>query len=82
MWILSNRAMNILMDGDYTLAIDLKRRNKDLTIKDLFCYQFEYNSYDGFRKFYNKLLSRIIDSITFINDDTILGKLLKFLLRK
>jgi hypothetical protein len=82
MWILSNRAFNILMDGDYTLAIDLKQRDKTLTIKDLFCYQFEYNSYDGFRKLYNKVLSKIIDSIKFINDDTILGKLLKFLLRK
>lgn len=82
MWLVDNETFNRLLDGDYTLAIDLKKRDKDLTIMELFCFQLEYKSYDGFRKFYNKVLSKIINHVVFIDESSLVGKLLKFLLRK
>ena len=82
MWILSNRAFNKLMGGDYTIAIDLKKRLKDLSIAELFCYQFEYNSYDGFRKFYNKIISKIINDIKFVDENSFVGKFIKLFLGK
>ena len=76
MWIISNRALNKLLNGDYSMAIELKKRDKELTVKDLFCVQFEYESYDGFRKFYNKYLKGIIDELKFISDKSLIGKII------
>lgn len=81
MWLLSNEAMNKLLDGDYTSVILSKKKWKDLSIRELFCVQIYYDSYDGFRKFYNKKIKPIIDEIKFVDETSLLGKLIK-LLRK
>ena len=81
MWLLSNEAMNKLLDGDYTSVILSKKKWKDLSIRELFCVQIYYDSYDGFRKFYNKKIKPIIDGIKFVDETSLLGKFIK-LLRK
>jgi hypothetical protein len=79
MWILSDRAFEQLIGGDYTVVIGMKQKQKDLSIKDMFCFQFEYETYDGFRKFYNKKLSKVISDIKYIDKETVLGKVINFL---
>ena len=81
MWVLSDRVFNKLLNGDYTVAIGMKQKYKDMSITDMYCYQFEYESYDGFRKFYNKVLSPILDGIKFIDRNTLIGKILNMLMR-
>lgn len=81
MWIISDYAMNKLLNGDFTVAIGMKKRHKDMSLVDMYCYQFEYESYDGFRKFYNKVLSKIIDKITFVDRGTLLHKILSMVIK-
>lgn len=80
MWIVKNEVMNELLNGDYTMVIKMKKRHCKMSIINLFPFQFTYKSYDGFRKFYNKKLSGIIDSIMFVNDNKFIAKLIKFIM--
>lgn len=81
MWLVSDKAMNKLLDGDYTSVIYSKKKWKDLTIRELFCVQFCYNTYDGFRKFYNKKIKPIINDIHFVDNTSVVGKFLKLFRR-
>lgn len=80
MWIVDDETMNKIFGGDYTTIIEAKKKYPHLTIRELFCIQIYYNSYDGFRKFYNKSIRPIIDGIKFINNQSLLGKGIKLLM--
>lgn len=81
MWILSDEDLRHLLGGEYVQVILAKQIDKDMSIRKLFYYQFEYNSYNGFRKFYKKVLSSIIDSIKYIDEDSIIGKLILWVVK-
>jgi hypothetical protein len=76
MWILSDRAMAKIVGGDFDYVVELAKEDKSLTITQLFEFQCEYESYNGFRKFYNKYLKPIIDSISYIDDDKLIAKII------
>lgn len=79
MWIVDDETMVKLLGGDYTTIIETKKKYPHLTVRELFCIQFYYNSYDGFRKFYNKSIRPIIDGIKFVNNQSLSGKIVKLL---
>ena len=69
MWVLSDDDMRELLGGEFIQVILAKQIDKNMSIRKLFYYQVDYLSYNGFRKFYNKVLYNIIDSIKYIDDD-------------
>jgi len=77
MWILSDKAMETLLHGNQELIVTLAQANRDITIKELYRWQFNYKTYSGFRKFYTKYIQPLLDDITYIGDDTIVGRILK-----
>jgi hypothetical protein len=81
MWIISDEAMHSLLGGNYDTVIYLKQKDDSLTVRDLFCIQFCYASYDGFRKFYNKKLKSIIKDIKHLNNTSLLGNMLRFFIK-
>lgn len=81
MWILSDRAMEKIMGGEFDFVVELAKNDKVLTIKDLFFFQCEYKSYNGFRKFYNKYLKPILNNLSYIEDNTLIAKLLRFIFK-
>ena len=81
MWIVSDEAMKQLLGGEFCQVVELKKLEPRLTVKDLYLLQFKYFTYDGFRKFYNKHLSNIINSINFLDDDSFIVKIIKTILR-
>lgn len=80
MWIVSNEVMNKLLNGDYTMVIKMKKRNSGISITNLYPFQFVYKTYDGFRKFYNKKLSKTIDGMMFLNDSKFITKVIRFIM--
>lgn len=81
MWILSDRAMAKIIGGDFDYVVWLARKDKSLTISQLFEFQCEYKSYNGFRKFYNKYLKPIIDSVSYIEDEKLISKIIRKLFK-
>ena len=59
----------------------LKKIYKDISIRKLYGIQFTYFSYQGFRQFYKKYLEPIVETVKYIEDDSIIGKILKLFLR-
>ena len=82
MWVLSDDDMRELLGGEFIQVILAKQIDKDMSIRKLFYYQVDYLSYNGFRKFYNKGLYNIIDSIKYIDDDSIIGKILLWVIKR
>lgn len=82
MYIISDEAFNNLTGGEYVQVIIAKKKCPELSVAKLYNYQFNYFSYQGFRKFYKKYLEPIINEVLYIDDDTLAGKFLKGLLRK
>lgn len=81
MWIISDEAMHKLLGGNYDTVIYLKQKDDSLTVRDLFCIQFCYASYDGFRKFYNKKLKPIVKEIKHLNNTSLLGNMLRLFVK-
>lgn len=82
MYILSDDAFNNLVSGEFAQVIIAKKHQPDLSIAKLYNFQFNYFSYQGFRKFYKKYLEPIIDEVFYLDDDTIVSKILKGLFIK
>lgn len=82
MYILTDDAFNSLVNGEFAQVIIAKKHEPKLSIARLYNFQFNYFSYQGFRKFYRKYLEPIIDSISYVDDSTVLGKILKGLFKK
>lgn len=77
MYIITDEVMDKLLGGNFFIILDFAKRNKQASIKDLFCFQFKYNSYNGFRRFYNNKLKHLIGNIGYINENGFIGKLIK-----
>lgn len=82
MYILTDDAFNSLVNGEFAQVIIAKKHQPDLSIARLYNFQFNYFSYQGFRKFYKKYLEPIIDDVFYLDDDTIVSKILKGLFIK
>lgn len=81
MYLLKDEALDSLLDDNFFLVLDsLEQKNK--TVKDLYYLQFKYESYDGFRKFYNKKLKPLMGRVRYISEDSFIGKIIKLLFRK
>lgn len=80
MYILSDEAFNNLTGGEFVQVIIAKKHKPDLSVAKLYNYQFNYFSYQGFRKFYKKYLEPIINKIIYVDDETLAGKFLKGLM--
>ena len=78
MWIVTDYAMNKLLNGCFDLVISAVKKNKTMNIKDLYKLQAEYESYNGFRKFFNKKLRPISHDIKHI-DNKFISKLISFI---
>jgi hypothetical protein len=77
MYILTDEAFNSLTGGEYVQVIIAKKQCPELSIAKLYNFQFDYFSYQGFRKFYKKVLEPIINCTKYIPDDSIAGRFLK-----
>lgn len=81
MYLLKDEAMDSLLGDNFIMVLDLLG-SKDITAKDLYCLQFKYESYDGFRKFYNKKLRPLTNKVKYINEHSFIGKIIKLFFRK
>ena len=79
MYIISNEAFTELLGGEFYQVILAKKLNPDVSVAQLFNYQFKYNTYVGFLKFYRKHLEPIIEGIRLIDDNSIKGKAIRFI---
>ena len=77
-WVLSDRAMEHLLGGDFTDVSVLYEAKKDVSIRTLYKVQDTYESYQGFRKFFKRHMKPIIENICFIEDTGIMGKIIKY----
>ena len=54
MWIVTDKAMNSLLGGNFSNVVLAKQKNKDIPIQRLYKLQDLYSSYQGFRKFFKR----------------------------
>ena len=82
MYLIEDEALNQLLGGEYYQVIVAKHHNPKISIHKLFKgFQFDYKTYIGFRNFYKKYLLPIVNDIKIIDDDSLLGKLLRWLVK-
>lgn len=79
MYLIDDDCFTEMLGGEFYQVILAKKLNPDISIAQLFNYQFKYSTYVGFLRFYHKHLEPIIDGIRLIKDDSINGKTIKFL---
>ena len=80
MYIIEDESFNKAMgDGEFYQVILAKKHKPDMSIARLFNFQFKYDTYNGFRKFYRRHLEPIIDGIRLVDDDSIIGKAIRWL---
>ena len=77
MYILTDEVFNQLMGGEFVQVIEAMKVQPNAPVRKLYNLQFDYFSYEGFRKFYNKVISKIIDGVTHVDSDNLLGRSLR-----
>lgn len=77
-WVVSDEAMEQILGGDFIDVAVLHESVGNVSIRTLYKLQDTYESYQGFRKFFKKHLEPIIEKISFIEDDTFMGKVVKY----
>lgn len=77
MYIISDEAFDELLDGEFCQVLIAKTINPNISVAELFSYQFKYDSYSSFRKFYRTHLEPIIGKVKYIDDSSIRGSILK-----
>lgn len=77
-WVVSDEAMEQMLGGDFIDVAVLHESVDNVSIRTLYKLQDTYESYQGFRKFFRKHLEPIIEKISFIEDDTFMGKVVKY----
>jgi Mg2+/Co2+ transporter CorB len=77
-WVVSDEAMEQILGGDFTDVVVLHESADDVSVRTLYRVQDTYKSYQGFRKFFRKHLEPIIERISFIEDNTFMGKVVKY----
>ena len=80
MYILEDEALNNLLGGEFYQVIVAKQHQPNMSIRKLYNYQFNYFTYNGFRKFFRKHLLPIIDKITTIENDSMAGKIIRWII--
>jgi len=79
MYLINDDCFTEILGGEFYQVIVAKKLNPDISVYQLFNYQFKYNTYVGFLRFYRKHLEPIIDGIRIVKDDSINGKAIRFL---
>jgi hypothetical protein len=79
MFLIDDNCFTEILGGEFYQVIVAKKLNPDISVYQLFNYQFKYDTYVGFLKFYRKHLEPIIDGIRIVKDDSINGKAIRFL---
>lgn len=77
-WVVSDIAMEQMLGGDFSDVAVLHDECNEITVRKLYKHQDTYESYQGFRKFFRKHLEPIIEKISFIDDNTFVGKAVKY----
>ena len=77
-WVISDEAMEHILGGNFIDVAVLHEECSKIAIRKLYKYQDVYKSYQGFRKFFKKYLEPVIEKICFIEDNGILGKIIKY----
>lgn len=77
-WVVSDEAMKQILGGDFSSVAVLHDECNKITVRKLYKHQDVYKSYQGFRKFFRKHLEPIIEKISFIEDDTFMGKVVRY----
>ena len=79
MFLIEDDCFDRLLGGEFYQVILAKKLDPNISVYQLFNYQFKYDTYAGFLRFYRKHLEPIIDGIRLIKDDSVNGKAIKFL---
>lgn len=79
MFLIDDDCFTELLGGEFYQVILAKKLHPDISVYQLFNYQFKYNTYAGFLRFYRKHLEPVINGIRIIKDDSINGKAIRFL---
>ena len=79
MYLIEDDCFTELLGGEFYQVIVAKKLNPDISVYQLFNYQFKYDSYPGFFLFYRKHLEPIIDGIRLVDDGSIKGKAIRFI---
>lgn len=77
MYILTDDVFNELVGGEFVQVIEAMKVQPNATIRKLYNLQFNYFSYEGFRRFYNKVIKKVIDGVSYVDTNNLLGKSLK-----
>ena len=77
MYILTDDVFNKLVGGEFVQVIEAMKVQPNTPVRKLYNLQFDYFSYEGFRKFYNKVMSKIINGIVHCDNNSIIGRSLK-----
>lgn len=77
MYILTDDVFNKLIGGEFVQVIEAMKVQPNAPVRKLYNLQFDYFSYEGFRKFYNKVMSKIISGIVHCDNNGIIGRSLK-----
>lgn len=79
MYLIDDEGFIKLFNGEFYQVVLVKKKYPNISIKQLYNYQFKYNSYVGFLKFYRKHLEPIIDNIRLVDNNSIKGKIIRFI---
>lgn len=77
MYILTDEVFNKLMGGEFVQVIEAMKEQPNAPVRKLYNLQFDYFSYEGFRKFFNKVISKIHKGVGYYDDGGLIGKALK-----
>lgn len=79
MYLIEDNCFTKMLGGEFYQVIVAKKLNPDISVYQLFNYQFKYNTYVGFLRFYRKHLEPIINGIRLIDDNSVMGKAIRFI---
>lgn len=79
MYLVEDESFNQMMGGEYYQVILAKQHQPKISIRKLYNFQFNFFSYQGFRKFFKRHLEPVIDGIKIIEDKSIIGKIIRWL---
>ena len=73
MYILTDDVFNKLVGGEFVQVVEAMKAQPNAPVRKLYNLQFDYFSYEGFRKFYNKVMSKIINGVAYHDDSSAIG---------
>ena len=79
MYIIDDESLAKILDGEYYQVIMARKIDPTMSINQLFNYQYKYATYPGFRRFFRRHLEPILNGIRMVEDDSMLGKFIKWI---